>query len=148
MRALERRLAYDAGDFAGRIRVAAWYAERGECARAAELYRGANEVDPFVRSLHRDWGAALFECEEFESALREYRVALMVPPDLDLPTGGEKLRDAKLTIVLGDNDEYVDDVEAVAQETKLNELGILHEFIRFNGGHVLKDELLLRIAAA
>jgi predicted esterase len=72
----------------------------------------------------------------------------LVPPDLDLTTGGETLRDAKLTIVLGDSDEYVDDVEGVAQETKLNELGILHEFIRFNGGHVLKDELLLRIAAA
>ncbi len=31
-----------------------------------------------------------------------------MPPDLDLATGGHKLRDTKLTIVLGDNDEYVE----------------------------------------
>ena len=70
----------------------------------------------------------------------------LVPPDLDLATGGEKLRDAKLTIVLGDNDEYVGATEAAEQEARLGELGILHEFIRFEGGHVLDNALLLRLA--
>jgi len=70
----------------------------------------------------------------------------LVPPDLDLATGGERLRDARLTIVLGDHDEYVDVTEATEQEASLRDLGILHEFIRFDGGHVLVNDLLLRLA--
>lgn len=70
----------------------------------------------------------------------------LVPPDLDLAASGEKLRDAKLTIVLGDSDEYVDAAEATEQESRLDELGILDEFIRFEGGHELEDELLLEVA--
>jgi tetratricopeptide (TPR) repeat protein len=88
MRALERRLAWEAGDFGGHVRVADWYAERDDCARAAELYARANEVDPFVRSLHRSWALALFACERYEEALREFGVALMVPPGLDLEQPG------------------------------------------------------------
>jgi predicted esterase len=71
----------------------------------------------------------------------------LVPPDLDLEVDGDKLRDAKLTIVLGDKDERMDAAEALDQERRLLDLGILHDFIRFDGGHVLEDELLLRIAA-
>jgi len=70
----------------------------------------------------------------------------LVPPDLDLATGGTKLRDAQLTVVLGDRDEYVDSSEAAEQETKLRECGILHEFVRFEGGHVLDDDLLSTLA--
>jgi len=70
----------------------------------------------------------------------------LVPPDLDLEMAGDGLRDAKLTIVLGNSDEWVDSAEAVEQETRLHELGILHKFIRFDGGHVLEDELLLSVA--
>jgi predicted esterase len=69
----------------------------------------------------------------------------LVPPDLDLTASGEKLRDAKLTIVLGDSDEYVDAAEAAEQEVRLQELGILHQFIRFDGGHVLENGLLLQL---
>ena len=72
--------------------------------------------------------------------------ARLVPPDLDLETGGQKLRETKLTIVLGDHDEYVDATEAAEQEAQLRELGILHAFIRFDGGHVLENDLLLRLA--
>jgi predicted esterase len=70
----------------------------------------------------------------------------LMPPDLDLETGGDRLRDAKLSIVLGDKDEWVDGIEAAEQEKRLKDFGILHEFIRFDGGHVLEDELLLYLA--
>ena len=70
----------------------------------------------------------------------------LVPPNLDLVKGGQKLRDAKLTIVLGKKDEWVDAVEAAQQEERLRELGILHECVWFDGGHVLVDELLLGLA--
>jgi len=72
----------------------------------------------------------------------------LVPPDLDLETGGDSLRDAKLTVVLGDKDEWVDATEATEQKARLTELGILHEFIRFDGGHVLEDDVLRRLADA
>ena len=72
----------------------------------------------------------------------------LVPPDLDLATGGERLRDARLTIVLGDHDEYVDKREAAEQEARFRELGILHEFVRFDGGHVLDKNLLLELATS
>ncbi len=70
----------------------------------------------------------------------------LVPPDLDLLVGGEKLRNAKLTLVLGEHDEYVDPAVAAEQEKQLRELGILHEFVGFDGGHVLDGEVLLRLA--
>ena len=70
----------------------------------------------------------------------------LVPPELDLSTGGKKLRDAQLTIILGEHDEYVDSTEAHEQEAQLRELGIVHEFVRFDGGHVLDNDLLLRLA--
>jgi predicted esterase len=72
----------------------------------------------------------------------------LVPPDLDLETGGPSLRDAKLTIVLGDRDEWVEVVEAKEQEALLRERGILHEVVRFDGGHVVDDEVLRRLAEA
>lgn len=88
LRALERRLAYDAGDFGGRMRLAAWYVERGEPSRACELYREACEIDPFVRRLHVEWAEALIGLERHEEALREYGVALLTPPELDLEQPG------------------------------------------------------------
>ena len=72
----------------------------------------------------------------------------LVPPDLDLETGGPKLRDARLKIVLGDKDEWVNAAEAAEQETRLTELGILHEFVRFDGGHLFENELLRGLAEA
>lgn len=71
----------------------------------------------------------------------------LVPPDLDLSSGGDKLLAARLTIVLGDDDEYVDADEAGEQEMRLREMGILHGLMRFEGGHVLRDDLLLKLAA-
>jgi tetratricopeptide (TPR) repeat protein len=82
-RAAERYLAYDAGNYTWRRRVAKWHADAGRWRKAASLLNEANEIDPFSRSLHREWGEALERLEEWEDALREYRVAVMVPDDLD-----------------------------------------------------------------
>ncbi len=83
MAALERWLRWNAGDHARRREVAAWHLEHGRTERAIALLSEANEVDPFLRGLHREWGDALRTAERFEEALREYGMALRVPPELD-----------------------------------------------------------------
>lgn len=83
MAARERYLAYDAGDGEGRRQLARWHARQGRFERAEELFREANEVDPFVRSLHREWAGVLVELGRHEEVLREVRAARAVPPELD-----------------------------------------------------------------
>ncbi len=83
MQAAERYLAYSAGEFTWHRRVAAWHGEHERWEQAARLLAAANEVDPFSRSLHIEWGRALEGLERFEQALREYGVAQLVPVALD-----------------------------------------------------------------
>jgi len=89
MRAAERYVAYDAGSYSWRRRVAAWHAEEERWERAAFLLNEANEIDPFERGLHLEWGTALEHLGRWEEALREYRVVELVPVALDLQAGEE-----------------------------------------------------------
>ncbi|MDP6762860.1 MAG: tetratricopeptide repeat protein [Planctomycetota bacterium] len=100
MAARERYLRYDAADLPTRRRVADWHMENERPERAAALYREANEVDPFVRGLHLDWGLALHACGRWSEALREFEVAALVPPELDLDSPGP-LSDAGRANLLG-----------------------------------------------
>jgi tetratricopeptide (TPR) repeat protein len=51
--------------------------------RQARYFERANEIDPFRNALHVDWGKSLSRLARHEEALREFRVALMVPPELE-----------------------------------------------------------------
>jgi len=84
MRAAERFLRYDAGNYPWRRRVAKWHLDEERFTEAAFLYNEANEIDPFSRELHLRWAAALEGAGRDEEALREWRVAAVVPVDLDL----------------------------------------------------------------
>lgn len=86
--ARERWLAWNAGEYDLRVEVAADYMEAGRHADAARLFEEANEVDPFRRALHVEWGRALLAEGRFEEAEREFRVARMVPPELDADQPG------------------------------------------------------------
>jgi tetratricopeptide (TPR) repeat protein len=88
MRALERRLDWDAGDLPGRRKVAAWHFAQGRYAESARRYAEANEIDPFLRRLHRDFGDALRAAGRSEEALREYTVGPQVPEALDADKPG------------------------------------------------------------
>lgn len=83
MAARERWLAWNAGDVEMRRLVAAWHAEAGRHAKAVKYYSEANEVDLFLRDVHRRWGESLMELERYDEASREFRVARMIPQDLD-----------------------------------------------------------------
>ena len=83
MAARERWLAYNADDLGVRLEVARWHQLEGRHERAAELFRQANEVDPFFRRLHVDWATSLLELGGFDEAVREAHAARLVPPELD-----------------------------------------------------------------
>jgi tetratricopeptide (TPR) repeat protein len=87
-RAHERWLAYNADDYALRLEVARWHALNQRPAEASRLFEEAMQVDPFRRGLHREWGEALRAMSRHEEALREFRVAQKVPPELDADEPG------------------------------------------------------------
>ncbi|MFN0244809.1 MAG: tetratricopeptide repeat protein [Planctomycetota bacterium] len=83
MAARARWLAYESGDIAQRTQVAQWHAENGRRAESARLYRETNEIDPFLRRVHRALADVLRADRQFAEAATEYRVVLTVPPHLD-----------------------------------------------------------------
>lgn len=89
MDARRRWLAFNAGESTIRMQVAAWLDEQGRFDESVELYREANEVDPFHRVLHHRWAVALQALDRHDEALRELDVALKVPFELDADVGPE-----------------------------------------------------------
>jgi Flp pilus assembly protein TadD len=83
MRARERWLAYESGDLKTQLAVAGWHLASGRPREACVYFQSANEIDPFLHALHTGWGDALLLLERREEALREFRAALLVPPELD-----------------------------------------------------------------
>lgn len=84
MRAAERYLRYEAGNYPWRMRVARWHLTAERFEEAAFLFNEANEIDPFSRELHLLWAQSLEGAGRHEEALREWRVAAIVPVELDL----------------------------------------------------------------
>jgi tetratricopeptide (TPR) repeat protein len=76
-------LGYNAGNYPVRIDVAEWLDELGRYEESVELWQEGNEVDPFRRHLHYRWGQAFHALGRFEEAEREFRVGLLVTPELD-----------------------------------------------------------------
>lgn len=71
-----------------------------------------------------------------------------VPPaDLDLEFAWAKLRDARLTIVVGSEDQYVDTSQLLKMEARLLEHEIPYETIMFDGGHRLDGSVLQSLAS-
>ena len=81
--AQERWLEHNGGSFDLFVEVARWHQAAGRFESAARNWQLANEVDPFVRSLHFAWGEALLEIGHGKEALREFTVGPLVPPELD-----------------------------------------------------------------
>jgi len=114
-RARERWLAWNSDDYPLRIELARWHARADRPAEAERWFREANEIDPFRRALHAEWGAVLEALQRPADALREYEVALLVPAELELdrdagpPTEVERARlltaQARALVALGRADE-------------------------------------------
>jgi len=116
MDARARWLAYNAGDFDRRVRVARWLVAEGRAEEAVRYYAEANEVDPFRRFLHHAYGAALASVGRAEEALREFRAGALVPAGLDLDRVLAEQGDGDTPF-----DEAGDDAEAIVR--RWDELG-------------------------
>jgi len=71
-----------------------------------------------------------------------------VPPDLDLAQHGAALTAARLTLVLGDRDEFISEDQVTAESRRLGDAGVEFELLRFRGGHTVPAQVLARMAGA
>ncbi|MFM7297418.1 MAG: hypothetical protein ACKO4Q_09375 [Planctomycetota bacterium] len=118
--ALERWIRWESDDFALRMEIGAYHAEKGNHARAVVLFNEANEIDPFRRELHRLWGTSLAALARHAEAAREFAVQRAVPPELD-PDDGEPLDEEERAESMGR--------EALAR-IELGELELARELVR------------------
>ncbi|WBA42780.1 alpha/beta hydrolase [Hymenobacter canadensis] len=69
------------------------------------------------------------------------------PPDMDFQAAGRLLRGLPVTLVCGDEDEFVSAADVEKQGAFLREFGVEPEFLRFAGQHTLHAGLLLQLAS-
>ncbi len=71
-----------------------------------------------------------------------------VPPDFDLAgADGDALRAARLTLVVGDADEFATAAVSAEQEARLTAAGVAYEVVHYPGGHRLDAVALGRVLA-
>ena len=70
----------------------------------------------------------------------------VLPPELNAQSAASLARRAPLTILFGRNDEFAKPELIAAQESRLSDLGVSHETIRFDGGHEIVPDTLLSLA--
>jgi predicted esterase len=70
----------------------------------------------------------------------------MLPPELTARDAAALTRRAPLTVVLGRQDEFAKPDLIAAQESRLKELGVPYETIRFDGGHEIIPDALRSLA--
>jgi hypothetical protein len=70
----------------------------------------------------------------------------LLPPELTSRDATSLARLAPLTVVLGRRDEFAKPDLVAAQESRLNELAVPYETIRFDGGHEIVPDVLRSLA--
>ena len=68
-----------------------------------------------------------------------------IPPDVDLELSKELFNSLQLTIVVGDKDEFISAEQIEKEEQRLKKNNIKYSLILFEGKHVIKKEILLRL---
>jgi predicted esterase len=69
----------------------------------------------------------------------------LLPPDSDLSRGAAALRGGRLTLVLGNRDQYVDAAMLAAERVRLDAVGIPYDVIEFDGGHAVSRAVFPRL---
>jgi predicted esterase len=69
------------------------------------------------------------------------------PPDMDFQEAGRLLRGLPVTLVCGDEDEFVSAADVEKQDAFLREFGVEPEILRFSGQHTLHAGLLQQLAS-
>ena len=70
----------------------------------------------------------------------------VLPPELTAKDAPALARRSPLTVVLGRQDDFAKPELVAAQESRLQELGVSHEIVRFDGGHEIVPEALRKLA--
>ena len=70
----------------------------------------------------------------------------LLPPELTAQDAAALARRAPLTVVLGRQDDFAKPELVAAQESRLKELGISYETVRFDGGHEIVPDTLRSLA--
>ena len=70
----------------------------------------------------------------------------MLPRELTAQGAAALVRRSPLTVVFGRQDEFATPDVVAAEETRLEELGVGHEMVRFDGGHEIVPDALRAIA--
>lgn len=68
-----------------------------------------------------------------------------VPPDVDLELSKELFNSIQLTIVVGEKDEFISAEQVEKEEQRLKKNNIKYSLILFEGKHVIKREILLKL---
>jgi predicted esterase len=72
-------------------------------------------------------------------------VAGLLPPELDTESAARLVRRSPLTIVVGRQDNFATPERIAEQELRLKSLGIPYTTIRFDGGHEITPDVLMRL---
>ncbi|MBX7095502.1 MAG: dienelactone hydrolase family protein [Flavobacteriales bacterium] len=70
------------------------------------------------------------------------------PPDMNFDVSKEALSNTKVILANGDEDEFLSEKDWKLQSEELNNKGIRHELVRFNGKHAIYPEALNKILKA
>ncbi len=70
----------------------------------------------------------------------------VIPPDLDLNVDKRSFQRMKITLLVGNEDEYRSEQNLFEEEEKLKEHGIPYEFIEFEGAHRIEEAPLKQLA--
>ena len=68
-----------------------------------------------------------------------------IPPDVDLESSKELFNSIRLTIVVGDKDEFISAKQIKKEEERLRKNNIKYSLILFEGKHIIKREILLKL---
>jgi predicted esterase len=71
--------------------------------------------------------------------------AASFPQDLVFPNATEALNKVGLTLVIGDEDEFISSDHVEDLISKLNQRSISHSLVNFSGGHTIETDVLKTI---
>jgi predicted esterase len=72
----------------------------------------------------------------------------LLPPETDLSRGQGAIRGARLTLVAGSRDRYVDANALAAERMRLDGAGVRYDVLEFDGGHVISRGVFPRLTGA
>ncbi|MEO7458396.1 MAG: hypothetical protein ABIY52_19205 [Gemmatimonadaceae bacterium] len=117
---------------------------------AHEIRHQLSGASPRIVVVGFSQGAATVSRWLAASGVRAEQLVLwggLIPPELDLAAWAERLQGAAITIVAGDQDEYVTTKVVAAEGERLSSSGVKFSAMRYDGGHVIERAALEELAA-